>query len=813
MTSARRGLALRLITAFTVGFVGLSLEIGYTRVISFKLFYYYTYFVIGLALLGLGASSAFVALSKRMRRADIVDMVRTGAPIAGAVGVVAYAVVARLSTNTNLIWAGSGREAVGQIARLFVLSLSLTAVFFAIGLLLSALIVAEAHHVRRLYFWDLTGAALGCLVAVPLQKTVGPPAMIVGSMVLLAGLGLVAAFVSGRRRLPTAAALVVVTVLAVLAGDLRVRTDDTKTLRDTDRPSASEWGAVFRVDAIDFGDKQVLIHDGLWGSSIWKYDGTRATTARFDQDNREIPFAALGDEPQNLLIIGAAGGNEIQAALTYGVGHVDAVELNPITVSLLRGKFADYSGNIATNPKVNYVQGDGRTFLARTDQQYDIIWFVAPDSYAASNSATSGAFVLSESYLYTEEMIKTAYDHLTDGGVMVAQFGDFNFDRRPTRTARYLVTARSALHGRVADFATHTGLIVDDGESDLSKVSTIMVFRQPITTDAVGRIEQSVNALPNSEVFYLPGAPLGDGITPQVITLSDAAVSSLVDGYQYDISTITDNRPFFWHFSPFQDVAFDWGRGYEDTEIKIGERLLLLLFGIAAVVAAALLWLPFAITRRRDARAARNDDLSVGDDQVPGRGRLFVYFAALGLGFMLIEISMIQRFALLLGYPTLSLSVSLFTLLLATAVGARYSSWITRLGRAGLPAATAALCVVTALYLVVSNSLTDTALSWSQPMRIALVFALLFPVGLILGMFLPSGIDRATAAAAMRPGVDEGRLVAWCWAVNGFFSVLGSAGTTMLSMTYGFTTTAMVGLVLYIIATAVNSARLGPATG
>ena len=106
-----------------------------------------------------------------------------------------------------------------------------------------------------------------------------------------------------------------------------------------------------------------------------------------------------------MLIIGAAGGNEIQAALTYGAGHIDAVELNPVTVVLLRGQFADYSGNITEHPDVDYVQGDGRTFLARSDEEYDLIWFVAPDSYAASNAATSGAFVLSESYLYTEEMI------------------------------------------------------------------------------------------------------------------------------------------------------------------------------------------------------------------------------------------------------------------------------------------------------------------------------------------------------------------------------------------------------------------------
>ena len=278
--------------------------------------------------------------------------------------------------------------------------------FFGVGLLLAGLIVAEVRNVRRLYFWDLTGAALGCLLAVPLQASIGPPAMILWSLVALAVLGgaavaeqervAVAASGHGRRggrRRPRCRAA------------LKIRADGVKTIKDGDTIAAGDWGAVFRVDAVEFGDLHFLHHDGLWGSAIWRYDGTPATTDRFLTDSRQLPFAvARGDDPR-VLIIGAAGGNEIQASLTYGAGHIDAVELNPVTASLLRNEFADYSGNITEHPDVDYIQGDGRTFLARSDDHYDLIWFVAPDSYAASNAATAGAFVLSESYLYTKQMI------------------------------------------------------------------------------------------------------------------------------------------------------------------------------------------------------------------------------------------------------------------------------------------------------------------------------------------------------------------------------------------------------------------------
>jgi hypothetical protein len=789
---SRRHLGLRLLAAFVVGFVGLSLEIAYTRVISFKIFYYYTYFVIGLALLGLGAASSVLALSSRLRRTDALTVVRIAAPIAGLVGAIVYVVVARTATDTNLIWAGTVAEATGQLVRLLVVAVALTGVFFGVGLILARLIVAEAHEVRRLYFWDLTGAALGCLTAVPLQSTIGPPAMILVSSALLVGLGLT---ITARTEHRWSASTIIVPVVAVVAtlaaSTFDVRTDNAKTLRDGDDVVAGDWGAVFRVDAVEFGPFHVLHHDGLWGSSIWRYDGTRATTARFDHDGRQLPFAALGREPERILIIGAAGGNEIQAALTYGVGHVDAVELNPVTVGLLEDEFAEYSGGLTSRDDVDYVQGDGRTYLARTDHEYDMIWFVAPDTYAAANAATSGAFVLSESYLYTEEMLAEAYDHLTPDGMVVTQFGDFDFDTRPTRTARYLVTARTALSDEQSDFAGQTALMVNRGDDDLERFSTMLLFKNPPDAAASTRLLDALDRVRETDALHLPDRSVrSDSITTEIINGTDEQVRDLVDGYRYDISSIDDDRPFFWHFTPFGDVVGDWSRSYEDSEIAIGERLLVVLIALAVVVASAFLWLPFLLTRRRRGeRPAR----------VRGRTGMFVYFASIGLGFMFIEISMIQRFSLLLGYPTLSLSVSLFTLLLATAIGARFSG---RVGSrpSGLAITVGALIGITLVYLVVSDPLTRVALAWSEPFRIGLVIALLFPVGMALGMFLPAGIDRATALTSASMPADRDRFVAWCWAVNGFFSVIGSSVTTVASMTFGFDRTVVIGLALYLVA-------------
>lgn len=806
-TAPARDVTARLTAAFVVGFVGLSTEIAYTRVISFKLFYYYTYFVIGLALLGLGAASAIVSLSPRLRRADTVSLVARLAPVAGVVGLVSYAVVARLQLDTQKIWASAVGIAGPQFLKLLVMSIALTMVFFAIGLVLAKLIVAEAHEVRRLYFWDLTGAALGCLTAVPLQAWIGPPNMIVASNLALVALGVWLAVRSGRHLAFAGGMGAVALAAMLLAVSIPIRTDATKTLRVDQEVLAGDWGAVFRVDATQTTkDLITLNHDGLWGSSIWRYDGTRKTTARFDIDSRQIPFAALDEPPENMLIIGAAGGNEIMAARTYGAKNIDAVELNPVTASLLRNEFAEFTGNITEQPGVNYVQGDGRTFLARSDKNYDLIWFVAPDSYAASNAATSGAFVLSESYLYTEEMLTTAYSHLTDRGMIVSQFGDFQFESAPNRTARYLATARSALNeemgGKQGDFANHTGLTVEGVEASIAKISTILLFKNPPEPVAMERVTKVVEEIPDGRVVHLPGVDgTGEGITAQIISGDDATVTRLVADYPYDISAINDNGPFFWHFTPFSNVDAMFSRNYSDSEIAIGERLLLMLVLIATITAALFLWLPFGLARRKSTVKVR------------GKARLFLYFAPIGLGFIFVEVAMIQRFSLLLGFPTLSLSVSLFTLLLATAVGARYSDRFGANVRVRLTATTVALWAVTLLYLVISRPITNVALAWPQGARIVLVFAMLFPIGVLLGMFLPTGIDRANLTAESQDPDDDGRLVAWCWAVNGFFSVLGSSTGTILSMSFGFNRTVVIGLLLYVVAAVLLSQGGGePAT-
>ncbi len=303
-----------------------------------------------------------------------------------------------------------------------------------IGVIVSSLLSRARSQVGRLYFADLLGAGLGCLVVVALISRMGPPAVVMGAGAILALTSVSLAWRSrGALRIVGIAVVAVLVVLTVLGESAlpTLRTENSKVPNSGNESTG--WGPVFRVDVREtpeFTAGKLLVHDGTYGSAIYRFDGDVAGLTRFDDDPRAWPFATLGDPPSKQLIIGSAGGNEILASLYNGTKEIEAVELNPVTVGLLTDEYADYTGNLTDYPNVKLTQGDGRSYLARSNGGYDLVWFVAPDSYAANNAASAGAFVLSESYLYTTDMVSTTLDHLSDDGISVAQFGEVDFAQR-----------------------------------------------------------------------------------------------------------------------------------------------------------------------------------------------------------------------------------------------------------------------------------------------------------------------------------------------------------------------------------------------
>ncbi len=778
---------------FLLSLAVMLLEVSYTRIFSFKLVYYFTYLIIGIALLGIGTGGVLIALLPRLRGRSPESLI-PGCAALGAAGVlVGYFVVARVQLNSfDLVGAVLSRDlgtAAVEGAKLIAICLALFWPFLFAGLAIAAIFAGRTEAVNRLYFADLLGAALGCAVCVPAMVLITPPGCVLLAGAALAGAGVALAMQTQRTLLaPLAGAIVLCLGGAALASHLPdVVVDHVKTMspQELPQPVFSRWHPIFRVDVLENKqpgtDGLMLAHDGMWGSVLPHYDGDAAGLTRYDQNPRSYPFRLLPPGPE-VAIIGAAGGNEILASLHFGAKHVTGVELNPVTVSLLTQHFADYTGHVASDPRVSLINAEGRGFLMRDEKRYDLIWFVAPDSYAAMNAATSGAYVLSESYLYTEEMLTESLRSLTPGGVVCTQFGEPAFERKPNRTLRYLNTARAA-YARlgIGDFPGHVLLATAKGF--VFTTSTILLKREPFTADEIDRFVRATAEIPGGQVRHAPGQPPGEHAANSIISGSPADLARFQHDYPFDVSPVTDDAPFFWHFVSFRQ-ALHPAASLQKTALEegMGERLLIVMLVVVTLFAAVFLLAPLLTSR----------DLW---REIPHKGTSLLYFAALGVGFMFLEVSLIQRLTLFLGFPTYSLTVTLCALLLSTGLG----SWLgaqTPLPRNRMALRLGgALVLLVAFYLLALAPLVHAGIGWPLTARVLFTIAILTPLGLCLGMFMPLGL-RTVAGLSAHPEA----YVAWAWAVNGFCSVVSSVLTTLCSMMFGFDVVMVMAVAVYGVA-------------
>jgi spermidine synthase len=737
----------------------------------------------------------FVAITPRLRAIPIADLLQgcgLGAGIAVALG---YLVIATVPLNLFQlvvgVTQGEGSGLALELGKLLLICVVLLVPFLLAGIVLARIFATETDRIGRLYAADLAGAGLACALCIPLMTLVSPP----GTVSLAGAAFVLAALPSAAERGAGWLGAVLGAVVLVLAGALMPqRLPDPVPDRfkaRTGKPEESRWSPVFRVDVLpEFSayPSRFLLHDGLVGSSILRFDGDLSGLKAFETSDRSYPFRLLAPGPK-VAIIGSAGGHEILVSLYFGASHVTGVELNPVTVDLLRNRFADYSGQIAHHPKVTLLNAEGRSFLESSPERYDLVWFVAPDSYAAMNAASSGAFVLVESYLYTVEMVETALAHLDPGGILCAQFGEIDFDGRPNRTTRYVATAREALRRRgVTDPARHV-LVASMPSFATTRATTVMVRSTPFSAEEVARVERATAAIPGGRLEFAWTLAANGQPFDVVLTASDAELAVWYRRHRFLVGPIEDDSPFFWHFMSFRDAIFGT---HGNVEEGYGERVLVLLIAVGAVLGAVFLFLPLLAIRATWRT-------------IPHKTSTAIYFAALGLGFMFIEVSLIQRLTLFLGYPTHSLTVTLFALLWSTGVGSLLSERVMGAWRGALVGYGAALLLLVVFYETSLTPIVHAAIGWPFGVRVAATVLLLAPLGLCLGAFMPLGLHAVAGTTVHRE-----TFVAWAWAVNGFCSVVSSVVATMLSMTLGFDGVMACGAGLYVLGIAALL-RLGPA--
>jgi hypothetical protein len=772
---------------FCISSALLMTELALTRIFSVTMYYHFAFLAISIALFGLSASGVTLYVLRRtLQRFETRELLAALALVHATATVVALFALVRLRVGLTY----SPENLV-----LMLLIYALAALpFFTGGAVVSLAFARLTARINVLYAADLLGAATGCVALIPLLNYLGAPGGVLAAALLAAGAAIAAAPAARRRMTATIAVLLLAVPLgAQLAGLAPFDVVRTKG-HETDRLLFSKWNSFSRVAVYDrpHGDWSLSpTYSGKVADSLFMDIDSAASTpivrnatsldnTRYLRSELTALAYYLAERAGRFrtLVIGPGGGRDLASALTFGAGHVDAVEINPIIAGdIMLNRFRDYSGNIYGDPRISVHVADGRNFVRRSSEQYDVIQASLVDTWAAT---AAGAYTLTENSLYTTEAFGDYLDHLTGNGVLTITRWVFD-------GLRLVSLAQDACARRGLDASKHLAIIRYD------RVATFILKRTPFTRDEVGLLRDTAQRL-GFKVLYLPGVASDPG-TDNVIEMQRAGTSAadysrlilagdrqqFLASYPQDIRATTDDRPFFFHTTRLGnqfDVAFGRSMLFGN-----GLSALLTLFGISLLLVVLFIIGPLIVAGARPQR---------------GWPAWLIYFGALGTGFMLLEVALLQHFVLLLGHPVYSLTVTLFSLLLGTGLGSLAGRRVDeRRVRAVTVRALLGVVAAAVVAAFLLPRLIDLAIPWPLATRIGVAAAVLIPLGALLGMALPGGMRLLSRA---QPDV-----VAWGWGINGAFSVVGATLAVFIAMNWGFSVTLLAGAVVYVAATATMS--------
>jgi spermidine synthase len=818
-----------------MSFSALLLELGLTRLFSVVLFYHFAFLAISIALLGLGAGAVFAFLRRTWLERWSVGELGRALCVANAVVIVGVLeVVLRTRVALQLDW--------GNFWRLTVLYLVSAVPFFVTGFLFSIVFARHTARITQLYGADLLGGSLACLALVPLLNLIGAPNTIVVAALAVALAG--AAWASGElkpakdknsaagrgakapyypnwtqqsysqpsvsdseneefrtrtkalhsprsawQRLLSGALVpvAVATVLLVLVvANLHNRVIDIIYAKGMKRstPLYARWNALSRVEVDDQGWAKAIVIDADANTYIMNTDPHHWDEAYHKNLMSAASSLANVVRPHgDYAIIGPGGGVDVLRAVANGSQNVTGIEINPIIANdIMRDRFADYAHHLYEIPEVHMHVSDGRSFVRNSSDRYDVVQMTLVDTWA---STAAGAFALSENNLYTVEAFREYFEHLKPDGIIAITRWEF---AQPREALRVVSQAMEALRQLGMQDSTDNFIIVSDGElnSDGRPVA-VLAKRSPFTLQEQRAVLNHIqgttpqNANLNLHVLYLPATGDKPGMAhpafAELIRGQDARAFS--EKYSYNVSPVTDNEPFFF-FTLKPEQVWRGGSGGIDWKVNLGIAVLGVVFIVSVVAVIAFLVLPLALSS--EARSASS--LRV------------LYFVAIGLGYILVEIAFIQRFVLFLGNPTYALTVVVFLMLLSSGAGSLLSRrWIAEPKRVAW--AMALLVVALLFYVVALPHMLGAMVGLPFAQKLAISAVILVPLGVGMGMPFPSGLR---ALSEHRDGGGNHGAVEWAWAMNAASSVLGSVLAMVLAIEFGFNVTLACGAAAYVAA-------------
>ena len=761
--------------AFT-SFAALLLELALTRLFSVVLFYHFAFLAISIALLGLGAGGVSAYLLKsRLARIDTRRLAARLCVTNAAVVVVVLEIVLHVPVALQVSWANFGR--------LTALYLAAAIPFFLTGILFAIVFARETQRIPRLYGADLCGGALACLAVVPLLNWVGGPNVVLVAGATMAAAGAIWAGSHAQRR---NAALLTLALLALIganySGGLLDVVYAKGRFREPGRMEFARWNALSRVEVDREGGAKVVVIDADASTYIMNAEVARWHETEWEKDLMSAPpaLANVLRPHGEFAIIGPGGGVDVLRAIANGSPSVTGIEINPIiATTIMRQRYADYSQHLYDRPDVHIQVTDGRSFLRSTPQQFDVVQMTLVDTWA---STAAGAFALSENNLYTVEAFREYFNHLKPDGMIAITRWEF---RHPREALRVVAVAMEALHGLGVAHPERNFIVASQGSLEEDGIPVVVLAKKTPFTDAE---EDAVNAhldkYAQLEPLYLPSDP-GNNAFSDMIASNDPY--GFARAYAYNTAPVTDNAPFFFFTLKPGQILGEKGLSRNiDWKVNLGVLVLLLVLLISFVAVLAFLILPLALGSGKGRQSA-----------LP-----LLYFVAVGLGYILVEIAFIQRFVLFLGHPTYALTVVIFLLMLSSGAGSLSSRlWLPQTNSGWVPLLLVIVTLLADVFFLPSRLTALVGMGFGY--RLLVSGILLAPLGFVMGMPFPTGL-RALAALpapefpARQTGGDNA--IEWAWAMNAAASVLGSVLAMVIAIQFGLTVTLACGAAAYVLA-------------
>jgi hypothetical protein len=751
----------------------LLLELSLTRIFSVIFYYHFAFLAISIALFGLGLGGVFSYVVAGWKGSLFAKLGRLSA-INSLMVLLALAVVLAQGDNPTA-W---------DIALVY---FTTALPFVLAGAILSLVIGETIAKVDRVYFFDLLGAAAGCFILLALLSLVGGIGTVIGAAVTFAAAAAIWHSMAGSAGGRARSVVLALSLVAFLVFNQKL---EVLAIRHAKKQAITneifkQWNSFSRVAVVRHveGDHAIVI-DGDAATGIFPYDLdhlTRQQQGELRDQGPALPYAVRPGA--KTLIIGPGGGWDVARALASGSRDVTAVEINPIIAqTIMKERFPALSRNLYWRPEVHLFQGDGRSFIRGSSDHYQVLQATLVDTWAAT---AAGAFALSENNLYTTDAFREYLSHLTNDGMLAITRWGFE---PPRESLRLISLAMEAL-GQLGEHEPWRHIIVSRQGSTqgYGALDTVLIARMPFSEADIGRAEAAFGAGVQQPVYF-PGSKLRNEFRDLLLSPDPAEYQH---NYTFDISPVSDNRPFFFYTVQPRDLwNFVKNTGVETADRKVNEAVPR-LFGLMAVSLLATLLILVAPPLVLGTRLPAHKGV---------RGFLF-YFLFIGAGYILIEVALIQKFVLFLGHPTYALTVVIFSMLVSSGAGSFASRRIIGRDEGRLIKLLGSAALAAALFGAIVGPVLTALVGLPVPVKMMITVAMIAPLGFAMGMPFPTGLQRLEEWHA--PSVR------WAWSLNSASSVLGSVAALVCAIYLGLVQTLIIGGLFYFAALAVI-ARVRP---